>query len=85
MTCHHVQMPGGGTAIVCTGRERPRKCCKCGGKATLLCDWKMPRRKSGTCDKPICDRCSTSPAPDKDLCPDHARAFEEWKRQRPLL
>jgi len=42
----------------------------------LLCDWKVPGRRSGTCDVPICSRCTASPAPDKDLCPDHAAA---WK------
>jgi hypothetical protein len=36
-------------------------------------------RKSGTCDRPICEICTTSPAPEKDLCPEHARAWEAWK------
>ena len=60
------------TAIVCTRTPR----CKCGRKAYLLCDWKTPKEKSGTCDKAICDRCTTKPARDKDLCPAHA---EQWK------
>ena len=80
MPCVPVSIPGGGTAIVCGVRGRRR--CKCGRPATLECDWKVPSRKSGTCDAPICDRCSVSPAPDKDLCPTHAAAFEEWKRSR---
>lgn len=80
MTCEHVTLPGGQTAIVCS--TRPRKRCKCGRRATLLCDWKIPGKKGGTCDRPICERCATSPAPGKDLCPDHARAFEEWKAGR---
>ena len=75
MACEHVPLPGGGFAIVCG----PTKRCKCGRKATLLCDWKVPTKKSGTCDAGICDRCTTSSAPDKDLCPKHAREFEEWK------
>jgi hypothetical protein len=81
MTCEHVSFPGG-SAIVCSGR-RARTRCRCGNKATLLCDWKVTtRRPSGTCDKPICARCATSPAPDKDLCPDHAKAFAEWMARR---
>ena len=77
MTCERVALPAGGYAIVCGTRRRKR--CACGRPATLECDWKVPARKSGTCDAPICERCTTSPAPDKDLCPKHAQAFKEWK------
>ena len=80
MICQHVSMPGGGSAIACSGGRRQR--CKCGARATLLCDWRVERRKSGTCDAPICTRCATSPAREKDLCPAHAEAFESWKAQR---
>lgn len=78
MTCEHVTLPNGFHAIVC-GPRQPHQKCRCGRRATLLCDWKMPERmnfrKSQTCDKPLCDRCTSSPAPDKDLCPKHAA---EW-------
>lgn len=86
MTCHGVKLPGGGSAIICTGR-RPRKC-KCGTTATLLCDWKVKTKRSGTCDQPICERCATHPTMngrtdfDKDLCPAHAAEFEQWKDAR---
>lgn len=80
MTCDHVILPGGGHAIVCSSGRRKR--CRCGRRATLLCDWKVPTRKSGTCDADICDRCTTAPAPDKDLCPDHAAEFAAWKSDR---
>lgn len=70
MACERVTMPGGATAIVC-GRRR-RKRCVCGRPATLLCDWKV---LGGTCDTDLCSRCTTSPAPDKDLCPTHAKAL----------
>ena len=73
MTCHHVPLPGG-AAIFCT----PTRRCKCGRRATLLCDWKVPTKRSGTCDRPICDHCTTKPAPDKDICRDHAPALAEW-------
>lgn len=78
MTCERVPLPGGGAAIVCYSTKR----CKCGRKATKACDWKVPTRKSGTCDKPLCRSCAKSPAPDKDLCPAHWTAFEEWKASR---
>lgn len=83
MPCHTVPLKGGGVAIVCTGRQRPKKCKGCGRPAGLACDWKVPNRKSGTCDAPICARCTTSPAPGKDLCPDHAEAFKAWLAARP--
>ena len=84
MTCEHVPVPGGGFAIVC-GRFPRRQRCNCGAPATLFCDWilregEQPRsKKSKTCDAPLCANCTLSPAPEKDLCPEHARAFEAWK------
>lgn len=80
MTCDHVSLPGGGSAIVCSSRTRQR--CGCGRPATRLCDWKVPTRKSGTCDAPVCARCAHQPAPGKDLCPQHRTAFNQWRAAR---
>lgn len=80
MTCDVHDLGNGQRAIVCS-RER-RKCCACGTAATLACDWKVPSRRSGTCDAPICRRCATSPAPEKDICPDHAPALHAWLERR---
>lgn len=77
MPCNSVTLPNGTRAIVCT--TSPKKRCVCGGVAGLLCDWKVPARRSGTCDRPICAKCSHAPAPGKDLCPEHAAA---WKRRQ---
>lgn len=74
MICARVNI-GGVAAIVCTSRPRRRKCA-CGQPAPLECDWKVPTKKSGTCDAPICAGCTHSPAPGKDLCQKHAA---EWK------
>jgi hypothetical protein len=77
MPCQHVTLPGGGTAIVCGTRRRPKLCaCGSGKPANLACDWKVPGKRSGTCDAPICEACTHVPAPEKDLCPTHAA---EWK------
>ena len=65
-------------AIVCTRLPR----CGCGNRTTKLCDWKVPSKKSGTCDKPLCGRCTTSPAPDKDLCPKHAKDWAAMLEER---
>lgn len=76
----HMRLPGGNVAILrMAGRRPPR--CLCGAESTRLCDWKMAARslargKAVTCDVPLCDSCTWSPAPDKDLCPSHAA---EWK------
>lgn len=85
--CSTVRLPGGSAAIICGGR-RGAKPCSCGRPSTRLCDWKLspsertarlgtwkPRR-SRTCDVPLCDTCTHSPALDKDLCPEHAAI---WK------
>ena len=80
MICQKVDFGNGVRGFVCSSGKRKR--CKCGRAANLLCDWKVPERKSGTCDEPICERCSTSPAPGKDLCSNHAKEFERWKEQR---
>ena len=80
MVCETIRLPGGGSAIVCSGRRSQR--CACGRPATRLCDWKVATRRSGTCDKPLCANCSTMPQADKDLCPDHAQAFADWKLRR---
>lgn len=81
MACHHITTPGGGTAIVC-GPRQPKKRCACGRTADLLCDWRVKGKRSGTCDAPICDRCTTKPAVDKDLCKPHAASWEAWKAHR---
>lgn len=73
--CSVVKMPGGGVAIVCS-RGRRHKRCACGRTANRLCDWKVKGKRSGTCDEPLCERCTHSPASEKDLCPTHADA---WK------
>lgn len=80
MTCQPIRLPGGGTAIVCSSRRRQR--CGCGRPATRLCDWRVEGKRSGTCDRPLCTSCASSPAPDKDLCAEHVRAFEQWRDAR---
>lgn len=82
MTCERVSIPGGGAAIVCSSHRRER--CACGRVATRLCDWQVLTKKSGTCDKALCSRCTTSPARGKDLCATHVAAYAEWRAKRPI-
>jgi hypothetical protein len=69
MTCRVVRIPGGATAIVCSRRERQRRCKHCGRPAGKLCDHPKPR--GGTCDAPLCDHCAVPGGPDIDYCPTH--------------
>lgn len=63
-----------GTAIVCSRAERPRKCKACGEKtADLLCDFPRPRKRSGTCDANLCERCAVVVGDDRHHCPKHPR------------
>lgn len=82
MTCTRVPLPGGGSAIVCGPRKPAMKCSGCGHPAKRLCDWKTPGHRNGTCDAPVCDACSLKPAPEKDICPAHRSACEQWIAER---
>lgn len=82
--CLKMQLPDGSFAIICGPRLKP-KFCACGREAHLLCDWKVKKKKSGTCDAPICDEHARNVGPDKHLCPKHQRAWEEWKSARGLI
>ncbi len=73
MICQHVQMPGGGTAIVCSEGRR-RRCSCCSGWSTKLCDGPPPAgSKRKTCDVPLCSGCARHvDGQDLDYCPTHA-------------
>lgn len=75
MGCQHVRI-GDSQAIVCAPKQR----CNCGRRATRLCDWKVPMKKSGTCDAPLCERCAIVPAPGKDLCQAHAAELKSMRQ-----
>lgn len=77
MPCRSVQLENGVRAIVCTGRQPKKRCVECGKPADLLCDWKIKDPRRSTCDAPLCARCTSKPAPDKDLCPMHARMWAD--------
>lgn len=72
MPCHHIELPGGARAIICT-RTKPKKCFYCGRPSEILCDYPVEGNKSGTCDKPCCHLCSKRVGPDRDYCEAHAK------------
>ena len=73
MTCSRVKVDG---HVVYIRHSGPRliPCSDCGEISTRLCDWKIA---GGTCDAALCESCTSSPARDKDLCPDHAKIWAE--------
>jgi hypothetical protein len=82
--CERVKFEHGVVAIVCGVRGSASRYCQCGRAGKLLCDWKAPHRRSGTCDRPLCTLHATEVAPGKHLCPEHRTAFEAWKRRNGL-
>lgn len=73
MTCSWVKVDGHLVHIRHSG-PRMLPCIECGEISTRLCDWKVG--KSGaTCDAALCDKCTSSPARGKDLCPEHAAVW----------
>jgi hypothetical protein len=85
--------PGGVVGFLRMSGKRP-PVCGCGCIATRECDWKIkssdaapaPRAAKSklgrTCDAPLCDVCTWSPAPDKDLCPAHAKQWRAYLERR---
>jgi hypothetical protein len=74
MTCDFVQMPGGGTAVICSHTRR-RRCSVCGElRASKLCDGPpAPGSRNKTCDVDLCTRCAVHvDGKDVDFCPRHA-------------
>lgn len=53
-----------------------RACSQCGGPATCMCDYRPGAGGGMPCDRLLCDNCSSSPAPGKHHCHQHARI---WK------
>lgn len=82
MACEHIKFPDGTTGIICGVRRSPVNFCSCGRVAELLCDWKVKRKRSGTCDRPICKQHALEVAPDKHLCQEHQKAWSDWCKRR---
>ena len=99
MPCERIHGRDGSVIIVCsrTHRPRPKVCSGCGRRtAELLCDWPNPRKKSGTCDAPLCQDCTfrppgvvRAPFPGEfvdetyDLCPKHAEMWRQANEANP--
>ena len=68
MPCTVIRFPGGGHAIACGPKRKPKLCPFCKQQPAILsCDGDLGNGK--TCDAPICDKCAALVGPDRDLCP----------------
>ena len=80
MTCEVKDLKGT-MAIVC-GRRASKSCRYCHGASSRLCDFPVVREgKRGTCDAPLCSRCTTRIAGDGDLCRAHAPLWDMARGQ----
>jgi hypothetical protein len=84
MPCEKADLPGGSYAIICSRGGSAKRCTYCGARASQLCDFpvlkpatlRKPAHK-GTCDAPLCVRCTWKIAGDGDLCRAHAPLWDE--------
>lgn len=71
----------------CSRGGRPaRALCQAPGCTKVhsrLCDHPAPRRRSGTCDRRLCDEHATPAGEDRDLCPEHAAELERQPAPEP--
>jgi hypothetical protein len=78
--CERVQLADGTVAIVCSDRRHRRRTCRCGFRATALCDH---RNSDGrTCDCPLCQACALHVGKNRDYCRAHAPAHRHEVRPR---
>jgi hypothetical protein len=83
MPCNVLKFPGGTTAIVCTRTRQRPFVCACGQRATLQCD-APTKRRSGTCDRHLCEACAAEIGPDQHLCPTHSAERASAQAAKPV-
>lgn len=73
MTCETFRFPDGGVAIICSPRQRRRKCsvAGCTEAGTRQCDYRLGSGRD--CDKHLCAGHAVKMGDDVDFCPDHPR------------
>jgi hypothetical protein len=85
MPCDVIRTPGGATVFACSRGRRPPPCTVpgCDRPGVRQCDYPVPARRSGTCDRYLCAAHAVSRGPNRDLCPPHAK-LEERQGKLPL-
>ena len=75
MGCYHLDLPSGGTGIICGKLGKP--CASCSRPADYLCDF--PVGKGKTCDRRMCEKHAAEVGPDLHYCTAH---HAQWERFR---
>jgi hypothetical protein len=84
VTCEWVEING--ALVHINHRNKRRYGCSvrgCRQLATSECDWKIGGGK--TCDAQLCETHAYEPAPEKDLCPEHAAEWQRRQQRQPTL
>jgi hypothetical protein len=81
MPCRIVNIPEGGSAIVCSGKKSHKPCSICGEPGSKLCDF-FVHNSGKTCDLPLCSKCAFHPnkSGNLDYCPEHAKIIAKVYR-----
>ncbi|HEY3175663.1 MAG TPA: hypothetical protein VGK94_07870 [Candidatus Polarisedimenticolia bacterium] len=76
MSCHVIDLPGGGRMITCGPGVRRRPCSveRCLSRSDVLCDW--PVGKGRSCSAPLCRDHSYRVGASIDYCAQHWKARE---------
>jgi hypothetical protein len=86
MPFKHLGPSGMVGGIVCSKRgKEPAPCAYCGSRSSRLCDFPVTKERGvkGTCDVPLCARCTSRIAGDGDLCREHAPMFKTMSPPAP--
>jgi len=73
MGCEFIQLPGGGSAVICGQRPaKPKPCWECTRPHQFLCDGPSLAGKKGDCNRPLCADHRTPAGAGVDYCSEHA-------------
>ena len=79
MPCNVIHLPGGGSAIVCSRGQRPKRCSVAGCRrpGEFLCD--HPKVGGKTCSAAICAHHAKAVGEETHLCPAHVDAPRPYR------
>jgi hypothetical protein len=77
MACKFLNLPDGGTAIICGLRRSKKRCVTCGAQSEFLCDFPVKGGQDGMCSRPVCHRHLEKQSDGRDFCLAHAKFAKE--------
>ncbi len=70
----HARYKVNGRTVYMDGQKLPRPCARCGGFSAFTCDF--PVTEGVLCNAPLCPEHAKAIAPDRHLCPIHAKRVQ---------